>query len=231
MIYFVIQGPQHPHSYAVIKQLNKLKIPYVVSTYPKTGLRTDQTCFIYNELDIEDISKQVLNYADNLSGRGPIIYQTFSTYKGLKHLVDVFKINDSDLIVKCRTDEFFDVEKFISKIGNMEDKDMFYNVEFMNHDSSISDHIFCCNFNLLYKVFENIWNIFIGKEEETEGIFKKNSSIEDIYFTYLNKHFHNFTKQIVQNVDIGPCHFRRNHQVSYFELDEFGNELKKSLDE
>lgn len=219
MIYVVMQGPASSSIIRMIKQFKNYDIKFCVATYPNISLKKiENPNIIYLDFPIlYDTPYIRAKKAHN--ALGVIFGQIYSTFKGCQFLKDHYNPNDEDILIKCRTDEEWNVSKFLSLIEK--DSNFFYNIDYMNDIFSISDHLFATNFSTIYKAFKQMMRYIDDPNVYTEDIAPLH--IEAIIWAYIK---HNSSKELTKKViglkEIFPCIFRRNTIGTFSQIDENG---------
>jgi len=222
-IYVVIQGPYSLHIQDMLSQLKDLSnIRYCVSTYKNIyKKKIEDLNVIYSDPLILPNNK-FINNIKQYKGEGIYCQQIYSTFIGLYTLKQKYDIQENDIVIKCRTDEYFNLEKFLSFIKN--DK-VLYNVDWVYDENSMSDHLFCCNFNLMYKSYCDMINILITAAEDTENVFNPLQKIETVIWRYLSKYKNNLKKVPININNLFPCKFVRNNAGIVCILNDKGKDI------
>jgi hypothetical protein len=216
-VFIVIQGPIiNENIYNNIKNIinSNNQLITCISTYKDNSINLEQN---YDNINI--IKNQIptfpntdlLNKIKTVDGEKVIGYQIYSTYNGLKFLKEKYNPNDDDIVIKCRSDEYYNIDKFINQITNIEN---LYTIDYVYVHNSISDHIFACKFSQMYLSFKKMYDILFDIEKDVLNYFYPPNCIEQTIYSFLKQFtFNKNQDKIIINVNnLSPCHFKMNHQ-------------------
>lgn len=227
MIYFIVQGPYNAAILKMITQFEALSnVRYCISTYKSPYIKQLQNSNIIYSSPLELPDNEIIRNIKERKGEGIYCQQIYSTFIGLYNLRKKFNIEPNSIVVKCRTDEYFNVQKLIQFLKN--DR-LLYNIDYVNHENSMSDHLFALNFDILYVVYYELMSIILGLKDDFYGVLKPLRSIEEVIFTYLKKHVHNLEKKLINMKEICPSKFCRNNVGQIITIDDKGIILEKNL--
>lgn len=147
------------------------------------------------------------------------VLQVFSTFNGLKYIKDNFskQVLNNHLIVKIRSDEYFNLDKLLLLMDDKLD-DNLYTINYLFFD--ISDHLFACRFDILYKTFENLVDILNQKKVNEPKLFHPNCCVESTICFYLKKYGLKNIK-VIDIISLNPCNFKSKQNKS-IKIDEKG---------
>lgn len=213
-----MQGPQSSCIEYMVKQFRLIpNLRYCVSTYKdKYNKRIEDEHIVYSAPMIL-LNNKIIDNIKKYKGEEIYCQQIYSTFVGLNHLKTNYSIGSTDIVIKCRTDEYFNVEKFL----NLLDKDyILYNIDYVYDIASMSDHLFSFNFDVVYATFYDLLLILVTGYGDTEKALDPLFSIETVLFKYLNKYFPNIEKSLISLKQIFPCRFVRNNIRTTTTIDE-----------
>ena len=189
-ITILFQGKIFPETESYIQKYKDLGFVIYLSTYDKVDIPVDKLILS----DISTIDKlNAINLGTTTSGK----YQIISTLNGLKEI-------NTQYTIKIRTDECYNLDKFIHL--------------FLSNHEKIITH------NLFFRPEKNIWGryhisdkILIGKTENLYGMFGV------AFFIMLNKISIKYSPRCVEDLlGFSYLYFKKNIDVnSFYSFDKY----------